>query len=174
MPNPTSENRFSAKLERAAKFALEQLGYHCKSQTFTWSANKPAMLSLFAGLGAFFLSLNSANETDLLSLLENALAAILAFIPTWLTHRATIKSHNECPNPSSIPVPVPASRTPYGSQFLIYIVLAVYSFLALVYRLIFGGEFAIWIINFTVFFIECVGIVLDILVIVFDAEIKVD
>lgn len=174
MLNPTSENWFSAKLKHASKFALEQLGYHCRSETFTWSANKPAILSLFAGFGAFFLSLISANETDFVSLLENVLAAILAFVPTWLMHCATIKSHNECSDPSNIPVPVSASRTPYGSQFLIYIVLAVYSFLALGYRLIFGGEFAIWIINFTVFFIECVGIVIDILVIVFDAEIKVD
>lgn len=175
MANPTFGNRFFTKLAYISKFVLEQLGYHCNSQSITWSNNPVALISLATGGVAFFLSLRAADGTDFWSLLENVFAAILVLLPMWLTHHFTIKKHNESRSADQIPIlsPTLASRTPYGNQFVIYIILMIYSFLAFVYRL-FAGEVAIWIINFTVYFIELIGIVIDILVLVFDAEIKVD
>ena len=153
-----------------AKFSLEQMGYRCKSNYCVLSKNKGAWALLCTGIGAFVVSILTANDIGFVSILGNLFASGLMFIPLYLSHKEAIRVHRK----NNVQITSNrVDRTPHGSQLVIYSVLYVYSFLAFLYRC-FAGEFALWLVNFAVYFAECIGIAIDVLVVFFDAELIIE
>lgn len=164
------KKKLSQLLIRFAKFSLEQMGYRCKSKYFTLSKNKGAWALLCTGIGAFIISLLTANDIGFISILGNLVASVLMFIPLYLSHKDAIRIHRK----NNVQITSDhVDRTPHGSQLVIYSVLYAYSFLAFIYRC-FAGEFALWLVNYAVYFAECTSIVVDVLVVFFDAELIIE
>lgn len=165
-------NSYGKRLIRMIKFSLSQIGYRCKSDQITFSRNKKSWALLGLGILVFLLSLFSANDGEVISLLINLFVTAMLFIATYASHSEAVDKWRE-KNVKVGDSGTGENRTAYGSQLVIYVMVAAYSVLAFIYRL-FYGEIAVWLINFAVYFMECADIVISTMVILFDAELIMD
>ncbi len=170
MKRSTSKNCVTRALSQLAKFILSQAGYRCKYEEIRISRNKQAWVLLVVGIAIFALSVGTAREADVLSLVVNVLGTMLLFVATYVSHCEAVKQWRS----SNIPVSDEQNeRTPYGSRLLIYSFLVAGGGLAFIYSWI-SGEYAIWLINFTAYFIEGIDVLINALVILFDAELIIE
>lgn len=170
MKRSTSKSYITKKLSRLAKFILSQAGYRCKYEKIRVSRNKQAWILLVIAIVVFVLSVSTARESDNLSLVIDILGTTVLFLSTYASHSEAVKQWKS----SNIPVGDEQNeRTPYGSRLLIYSFIAAGGGIAFIYSLIIE-ESAIWLINYTAYFIECIDILINALVILFDAELVIE
>ena len=148
MKRSTSKSCVTRALSQLAKFILSQAGYRCKYEEIRISRNKQAWVLLVIGIVAFVLSVSTARESDVLSLIIDILGTTVLFLSTYASHSEAIRQWRS----SNIPVSDEQNeRTPYGSRLLIYSFLATCGGFAFIYSWI-SGELAIWLINYTAYF----------------------
>lgn len=165
-----STSYITKTLSRLAIFVLSQAGYRAKHEEIRTSRNKQAWFLLVFGAVILVLSVSTAKESDVLSLIVNILGTIVIFISTYESHCEAIKQWRS----NNIPVNDEQNeRTPYGSRLLIYSFLVICGCIAFIYRWIIGDK-AIWIINYIAYFIECLDVAINALVIMFNAELVIE
>ena len=164
----TSLKKLGSWIVSIAKFSLEQMGYRCK--TVGSIKNKVAWTLFFTSLVALVISLSTVKDIGFTSIMGNLCASVFVFIPLYMNHKEAIKIHR---NNNVQLTTTKIDRTPHGSQLVIYGIICAYTLLGVIYRLA-SGDIALWLINYAVYFIEFINIVISVLVAFFDAEIVVD